>query len=230
LANELASCNGENIDRLGETDDSVEGSAHASPAKLSPHTAIDVTPSRPRRDHQANAVLVGDKPWRKAEGLRSAKISKTATSLAQKFESPKPNPARIDLASTKDLHEEEDGQKHVEDKSSNAMVELGHGEKSASTPLGLASLPLEGSGNGQNSQQDDEALEDADDSKISACDGQCDDDIVVGVNARRVCLSVYRTPHRPTSTHSSPPDAKTICETNETTDSVFGGKRNRHIV
>ena len=182
LAKELTSCDGESIDRVRETDDSLEDAALASPTEVSPQIASDVTPSRQRRNHQANAVLVDDKPWRReTRGQRSTKITKTAK-IAEKFQSSRPNPAPIDLASTKDPEEEEDGQKQVADKSPNATVEFGHGEKQASTPL--PSPPLEGNVNDQNSPQDDEILADADDSQLSARNGQSNDD-VVGVNALR---------------------------------------------
>jgi hypothetical protein len=194
LAKELTSCDVERIDRVRETEDSLEDAALTSPTEVSPQIKIDVTPSRQRRNHQANAVLLEDKPWRReTQGQRSTKISKTAK-IAETFESSRPNPAPIDLASAKDPQGEEDGQQHVADKSPSVTVEFGHGEKKASTPL--PSLPLKGNVNDQNSPQDDAMLADADASQISACNGQSDDDIV-GVNALR---NIFEGP-----SHSSSP-------------------------
>jgi hypothetical protein len=182
LAKELTSCDGESIDRVRETDGSSEDTAVVSPTEVSPQKASDVTPNRQRRNHQVNAVLVDDKPWRReTHGQRSTKISKTAQ-MAEKFESSRPKLAPIDLASTKDPQEEEDGQH--QDKSPNATVEFDHGETQASTPL-------------PSSPQDDEILADADDAQVSTGNGQSDDD-VVGVSALR---NMFEGP----SSHSSSP-------------------------
>jgi hypothetical protein len=199
LAKELTSCDGESIDSVRETDDSLEDATLAFLTKITPQIPSDVTPSRQRRNHQVNAVLVEDKPWRReTQGQRSTKISKTVK-IAEKFENSRSNIAPIDLASTKDTQKEEDGQKQVADKSPNATVEFGHGEKQASTSL--PSPPLKGNVNDQNSPQDDEIVADADDSQISARNGQSNDD-VVGVNALRDMFEGHRTPRRPPPSHS----------------------------